>query len=129
MEVSFIGWRKPAYPQKTIDLPELTDKLYHIMLYLVQLAMSWIRTHNVCGDCICSCKSNYYAITATTSPLVNWNPVKLSFLFQLRRNPSFYDMSYISLSPQIINMPSFISLFCYSYLLCSVYSVVFCGGK
>jgi hypothetical protein len=44
-DVQFYWCRKPGCKEKTIDLPQVTDKLYHIMYRL-----SGIWTHNVCGD-------------------------------------------------------------------------------
>jgi len=46
----FYWLRKTEYMEKTTDLPQVTDKLYHIMLYQVHLTISKIRTRNISSD-------------------------------------------------------------------------------
>jgi len=51
----FYWWRKPeSTRRKQTDLPQVTDKLYPIMLYMYIVLstprLSGIRTHNVSGD-------------------------------------------------------------------------------
>ena len=42
-------WSKSEYLDKTTDLSQVTDKLYHIMLYQLHFTMNGVRNHNFGG--------------------------------------------------------------------------------
>ena len=68
MVVSFIGGGNRS-TQRKHDLLQVTDKLYHIMLFTSPWTGFELTSVVIGTDCIGSCKSNYYTMTAPSNLL------------------------------------------------------------
>ena len=74
--ISVISWRSVLLVEETTNLSQVTDKLYHIILYTSPWSRFELTTSVVIGtDCIGSCKSNYHTIATTTAPVSFWKSV------------------------------------------------------
>jgi hypothetical protein len=68
--ISVISVEETGVPgEKPIDLLQVTNKVYNIMVYTFPWVGFKLTTSVViCTDCTGSCKSNYHTITARTAP-------------------------------------------------------------
>jgi hypothetical protein len=86
----FYCWRKLEYPEKTIELSQVNDKLYHIC---IECKPQWTGFELIIlvvigTDCTGSCKSNYHTITTMTGHLILCRTFVYQYLISLQTTNS-----------------------------------------
>jgi len=98
-----VSWRsvllvnESGGPEKTINLSQVTDKLYHKMLYTSSWSRFKLITSVAIGtDWRGSCKSNYHTITTMTTPCLStrWTSIFVTYprrsVFTIVRQTPFF---------------------------------------